>query len=91
MQDRIFANQAALSTESYERWGGSSVSISTDLTPCSRKGSWPSASPSIPRWVPERRGRDPTFFDSGERVLGAVPVEQRKIVSDRQLDRSAHR
>jgi protein-disulfide isomerase len=92
MHDRMFANQAGLSPDSYEKWAGE---LGLDLERFRRSLS--------DRKLAQRVAEDsslgarigaagtPTFFVNGERVVGAVPFEQMKTVIDRQLGRSARR
>jgi len=92
MHDRMFANQAALSVESYERWAGE---LGLDLGKFRRSLQERSLAQRVAddSSLGGRIGADgtPTYFVNGERVLGAVTFEQMKIVIDRQLSRSAHR
>ena len=92
MHDRMFANQAALSPDSYEKWARELYldleHFRTSLR--DRKLAQRVADDSS---LGARIGADgtPTFFVNGERVVGAVPFEQMKTVIDRQLGRSARR
>jgi len=92
MHDRMFANQAALAPESYQRWAGE---LGLDLDRFRRA----LHDQALAQRVADDQslaarvgaGGTPTFFVNGERVVGAVPFEQLRSVIDRQLSRSARR
>ena len=92
MHDLMFANQAALSPDSYEKWARD---LSLDLEHFRRSQSDRKLAQRVAddSALGARIGADgtPTFFVNGERVVGAVPFEQMKTVIDRQLGRSARR
>ena len=92
MHDKMFAQQAALSRESYERWAGE---LGMDLDRFRRALLDDALAQRIAedQALAARVGAQgtPTFFINGERVVGAVSFEQMKTVVDRQLSRSARR
>jgi protein-disulfide isomerase len=92
MHDRMFANQAALSAESYERWARE-LGLDVDRFRRSLQERKLAQRVADDASLGSRigAGGTPTFFVNGERVLGAVSFEQMKVVIDRQLGRSAHR
>jgi protein-disulfide isomerase len=92
MHDRLFQNQASLSSETYDRLAGE---LGLDLGRFHQSMSDPRAQTRIQEdqslgWK-VGAGGTPTFFINGEQVVGAVPFEQLKAAIDRQLSRLARR
>jgi protein-disulfide isomerase len=92
MHDKLFANQASLSTESYERWA---VELGLDVPKFRLAVANPATRVRVQQdqalgWKIGAKGT-PTFFVNGEPLVGAVSFEQFKTVIDRQLSRLAQR
>ena len=92
MHDKMFANQAALSPEAYDRWAAE-LGLDLDRFRRSQKEQRLAQRVADDSSLGSRigAGGTPTFFINGERVVGAVSFEQLKVVIDRQLSRSARR